>query len=307
MTSATCIISFDCEGKWGRADKLDDPSAWWYANENLTPAYRQLVNLLAKYEMKATFAFVGALTLSADEFQSNADRFLGNPDPRAVSWTAPFIEDLKQGRVDGWLNPEALRIVTSRPEHEVGAHGFTHTALSESFISPEGFRHEMECLKALPVFQRDDLTIIYPRNRVGYSHMLKEYGFTGFRKALKPDRMKKPGRIINLLDAVNVMQRAQAHARPGAPVEIPAGFVLNWRVGIRKKIPAQLTVRCWKHALQDAIARKRVLHIWAHPHNFVSGDHMFDLFEEIIKPIAAARDAGKIANLTQREYAAHIQ
>ena len=303
MPQATCIISFDCEGKWGRADKLDEQSAWWFTNARLTPAYQQIVHLLARYKIKATFAFVGAFTVSAEEFHANADRFTANPDQRVTAWIKPFTQDFAHGRVDGWLNPDALQIVASHSEHEIGAHGFTHAPLSELYISPEGFRHEMECLKILPVFQRDDLSIIYPRNRAGYLQILQDYGFIGYRKALKPDRMQLPGRFINLLDAVNVWQPAQVHASPNGLVQIPAGFVLNWRAGVRRKIPVFLTLRRWKHLLHDAIAHKKVLHLWTHPHNFVSGDRMFEVLESILRQLAAARDAGKIINLTQREYA----
>lgn len=303
MSKATCIISFDCEGKWGRADKLDEQCAWWFANARLTPAYQQLVDLLARYRIKATFAFVGAFTVSAEDFQTNADRFMANPDQRVAAWINTFRQDFAQGRVDGWLNPDALRIVASHPEHEIGVHGFTHAPLGESYLSPEGFRHEMECLKTLPIFQREDLTIIYPRNRGGYPQILQQYGFIGWRKGLKPDRMRLPGRFVNLLDAVNVAQSAQAHTSPNGLVQIPAGFVLNWRAGVRKNIPAPITLRRWKHLLHDAIARNKVLHLWTHPHNFVSGDRMFEVFERILQQLAAARDAGQIVNLTQREYA----
>jgi hypothetical protein len=79
--------------------------------------------------------------------------------------------------------------------------------------------------------------------------------------------------------------------------------VLNWRAGVRRNIPIPVTLQRWKHLLHDAIARKKVLHLWTHPHNFVSGDRMFEVFEDILRQLAAARDAGNIVNLTQREYA----
>ena len=53
------IISLDCEGKWGTVglSKIQEK----LNSHNLNYVYKKINNLLLKYEMPATFAFVMAL------------------------------------------------------------------------------------------------------------------------------------------------------------------------------------------------------------------------------------------------------
>lgn len=307
MPQATFLISFDCEAKWGVADRITDRENHFFTNARLTQTYQRITELLSRYGIKATFAFVGALTLSEEAYQKRKEEFFSDNNEEENTWVAHFKRDAEQEIFDGWLNPELLDIVGRHPEHEIAAHGFTHTPLSESSVSLAGFTHEMECLKKLPVFQRNNLTLVYPRNKIGYKHQLKQYGFIGYRGTLKPDRMTTRGRMINLMDAVNLFQPAQVHSDPQELIRIPAGFILNWRFGIRKFIPFSLTCKCWKQLLHNALVHKRVLHLWTHPHNFVSGDRMFELLERILPSISQAQKAGKIINYTQAEYAQQCQ
>ena len=300
---ATFLISFDCEGKWGIADHVTAQDNEVFLNTRLNLAYQQLVDLLARYKLKATFAFVGALTMSEDAYRNNEADFTRHPDSQATAWIQPFLADMRHRRIDGWLHPDLLSIVASHPEHEIGAHGFTHQALGNSLISREGFMHEMKCLKKLPVFQRDDLTIIYPRHVAGYTDLLPQYGFIGYRESLHGDATLPTVRALNLLDEVNIVQPAQKHAEPAELVVITSGFLLNWRAGIRKKIPFQVTQMRWKNLIQRAIDDNRVIHVWSHPHNFISGERMFESLEDIVRQIAVAHEHGRICNLTQREYA----
>jgi hypothetical protein len=300
---ATFLISFDCEGKWGIADHVSAQDEEVFLNTRLNHVYQRLIELLARYELKATFAFVGAFIMSEEAYREHEADFTAHPDPQATAWIQPFLKDMRQQRSDGWLNPDLLSIVASRPEHEIGAHGFTHQALGNSLISREGFLHEMECLKKFPIFQRDDLTIVYPRHVVGYTDLLPRYGVIGYRESLHGDATLPTVRMLNMLDEVNIFQTAQQHAEPANPVPIPSGFLLNWRAGIRKKIPFQVTQLRWKNLIQQAIKTNRVVHLWSHPHNFINGDRMFELLESIFDQIAVARERGRICVRTQREYA----
>ncbi|SVE06845.1 uncharacterized protein METZ01_LOCUS459699, partial [marine metagenome] len=62
MNKAIFILSFDCEGKWGMADIIDNNIDSSITNQNLTMAYRSILALLDKHKIKGTFAFVAALT-----------------------------------------------------------------------------------------------------------------------------------------------------------------------------------------------------------------------------------------------------
>jgi hypothetical protein len=118
MSQATCLISFDCEGKWGIADWVSADQHEYFRHDRLTGVYEQLVQLLARYELKATFAFVGAFTLSPELYREQIERYFPDWDNTAVNpWIAAFKREMAQGIVDGWLNADAFNVVAACPKH----------------------------------------------------------------------------------------------------------------------------------------------------------------------------------------------
>ena len=76
-------LSFDCEGRWGMADRNH---AWLseLTTENLTEAYEYILETLSKYNIGATFAFVGASrafggTVTSDSGESVQNAASGSP------------------------------------------------------------------------------------------------------------------------------------------------------------------------------------------------------------------------------------
>lgn len=297
--TARFIISFDCEGKWGIADEGSLYHQPYFTNKNLLAVYEKLIALLDQYAMKATFAFVTAFTFSKEQYHECRHEFKevlidGKP------WLAEFNKEINAGNYEGWLVPECFNLVKATKVHELASHGFTHLPLDEHSISLEDFQHEMNMIKKYaPCQGRTDLTLVYPRNRIGYTAHLPGYGFIGYRALLKTPQ---PTRVFSLVRELNIFAHADRWGVNSMPIPIPPGRFLNWRNGVRKKIPIKLTLQRWQHMLNDAIKNKGILHLWSHPHNFINGDNMFILFEEILKIVSAAQKRGEINNITQQEY-----
>ena len=100
--SGVFIISFDCEGKWGVADHLDARIEESFTTANLLQNYRDLLALLGEHGLCATFAFVGAYTLSAEAF---LDRRVEYEPLLSSSWCREFAAALQRGQLEGWFNP----------------------------------------------------------------------------------------------------------------------------------------------------------------------------------------------------------
>ena len=66
--SGTCIISFDCEGKWGLIDNLTSYHADHFIPSNINKAYIEILKALDERDFSSTFAFVGAFTMEEDYF-----------------------------------------------------------------------------------------------------------------------------------------------------------------------------------------------------------------------------------------------
>ena len=154
-----------------------------------------------------------------------------------------------------------------------------------------------------------EMTFVYPRNLIGYSDELKKWNYIGYRDRLIPNVYGNSylGKKINkarwFFNELNLRVGAQPHSQESDLVCIPSGYFLNHRQGFRKKIPISYTVRRWQNLIQDAIQQEKVVHLYSHPHNFITGEGMFDLLEEILKWVNQAQKRNELANLTQKEYA----
>jgi hypothetical protein len=304
----TFIISFDCEGKWGMADKISEHKSKLLTNKNLNVAYERIISILKKHQIKASFAFVGAFTISPSCFNSNKSLFLNHPSKEYVNkWLSKFYEDISRNNFDGWLNPDCINIVAKANCHEIAYHGFTHVPINSQFISEEGFRHELECKKINDLFDRQDLTFVYPRNIVGFATLPIEYGFIGYRKAYSDKKNLTKQNIQLFFDEINLKLPPQEHANLEQYVGIPSGFFLNWRYGLRSKITIEKTVKRWSKLLDKAINTNKVVHLWTHPHNFIDGSNMYELLDCILEIVAERKLTTNLVNLTQSDYAQSIK
>jgi hypothetical protein len=305
MNKATFIISLDCEGKWGMADNITPEHTLHLTNNNLNKAYRKLTQLFDHYQMKATFAFVGAILLSKEEYMNRIDWFQ-NVKINHTNWLDNFLKDAEKDNFDGWLNPRLLDIVQSYNNHEIASHGFSHLPLSEHLISNKVFELEMKNMKR--VMAMKDLeakTFIYPRNIVGFTSKLITYGIKGYRSGNSGNNTLI-NKSKNFLDEIKINQEAENHSIIENPIEIPSGKFLNWRSNKRRIIPIFITSSKWKHAIDDAIKRNKVVHLWTHPHNFITGNKQYKLLSNILEYASDAIHNEKMINLTQKDYCKEV-
>lgn len=299
--SATFILSLDCEGKWGMADRITAYHDHHLTSDKLRGAYRALTALFARYEVPATFAFVMAFLLSRAEQEAVDDLFPHHP--AGAAWLASFRAAQACGNLGGWTLPEALDIVTSDGRHEVACHGFSHLPLDE-VSTPRAFAaRELEAcdhvarLRGLAIE-----TLVFPRNQVGHVDLLPGHGISGYRERLA----RGSGRIAQaaaLASEFNLFERPQPDAVPGADraIAIPPGHFFNWRVGARRVVPRWTTVLRWRN-LMEAAETGDVVHLWLHPHNIITGPETLPLLARVLRDVARLRDAGRLEVATQASY-----
>lgn len=298
---AALILSFDCEGKWGLADDLGIHAR--LASTDLEDAYARLCALLERYQIKATFAFVAAFSMSEDEVQSKIGLFK-EVGPRAQRWLAPFMADLATRRTDGWLAPNAFSTVKKAGMHELGSHGFSHLPLSENEIDRDEFLRELRSVFKTDAFAKEkDLSLVYPRNQIGFTDELAHCDFVGYRDSIAVPKNELSSQWQHLCNQANPFPKGQKHPTgSGKVVTIPAGRILNWRSGMCERIPISWTARGWRKAMEDALRSGGVAHLWSHPHNFVTGHDMFHLLEEILKIASPLVRSGELWNPTMKDY-----
>ena len=300
MEPGRFIVSLDCEGKWGMADHLQPYHHELLTDEAIAAAYQQLVAIFARHGIPATFAFVMAFVLTAEEREQFRNDLLGDAED---AWLRPYREAVASGHIGGWHQPAALEIVQSAGVHEIACHSFCHRPLGDGSISTRGADRELESAVAVARLKRIDLeTFVFPRNQVGHLEALRSHGFIGYRQ-----RLRRPagrvGRALSLAEEFNIWAAPQ---RPAAPIEglvpIPSGRFLNWRFGLRAWVPASATLARWRHQLHSAAHSGSVVHLWLHPHNLITGPGTAALLEQVLAEAAKLRDRGKIRVVTQRDY-----
>jgi len=300
------IISFDCEGKWGLADCLSDFERDQLTNENLDSAYQRLVDILDRRNLKGTFAFTGAFTMSYDEYVECKDWFR-DYHVNGQGWLTLFRNDIENREFEGWLNPEPLKIVKRNGIHEIASHGFTHLPLHENLISTEAFLHEMDCISRWEEMRGLSCkTFVFPRNKIGFRALLRNAGFIGYRDG-DAELNQRWNQVRILHDEINMWKNAQPHSTgEDTLLAIPSGFFLNWRVNLRKYIPMGVTLARWHHAIENAIKNDAVIHLFTHPQDYLTGDRQYQLLEEILDFVQQKRESGEITNQTQIEYCNYV-
>ncbi len=136
--TGTFLITFDCEGKWGLADCLDDHHRAALTNDNLSETYQLIIDILNRYEIKGTFAFVGAFTMSPDEYLANKEWFSQDVFINGKAWLQDFRNDIARSCFEGWFNPKPIEMVEKEQVHEIAWHGFTHLPLAEHLVKRNG-------------------------------------------------------------------------------------------------------------------------------------------------------------------------
>jgi peptidoglycan/xylan/chitin deacetylase (PgdA/CDA1 family) len=298
--TARFIVSLDCEGKWGMADHLHPYHHQLLTDAALARVYEQLVDMFARYEIPATFAYVMAFVLSPEEREHFAHKLLGDEQDE---WLRPYRKAARDGQLGGWHQPAALDIVRAVNMHEIACHSFCHRPIGDAAISAEGADAELDAaIEAAHMKKLSLQTFVFPRNEPGHLRVLRSHGFIGYRQRLSRPRGVL-GRAVSLAEEFNVWATPQ---RPNPVVDglvpIPSGRFLNWRFGLRNRVPATATVERWRHQLRKAATTGGVVHLWLHPHNLITGPSTATLLEQVLAEVATMRDGGQVRVLTQRDY-----
>jgi peptidoglycan/xylan/chitin deacetylase (PgdA/CDA1 family) len=293
--AGTFLLTFDCEGKWGVVDR----PAYRYASHttpNLEATYRRIVGMLQAFGIGATFAFTGAFTMSAAEFARLRPQIDGCA-AGSTPWLRGAAMVIDRDGGDGWFSPACFGAAKDAGVHEIASHGFSHMPWGAAWATRDVLDAELALSRQVAGFGDSVESFVYPRNQIAQTDLLPLHGFNIYRAA-RPSL----GRPVNLMRELNLFEASE---RLGPldrlPVAIPAGYFLNWRLGLRRCIPVAWTVSRWEHMLRHAALTGGVVHAWTHPENFIDGYAMFRLLGKILRLVADEREAGRLRIVSCRD------
>lgn len=271
-------ISIDLELLWGVWDTVDT-SMVRACTLHERPAIEGILNLLERYEVPATWAFVGRLLDESRGF------------------------DGLRGSRENWFAPDAVELILKGAvEHEIATHTYGHVYYHES-----GREAVLEDLsRAKEVHEKHGLpfkSLVFPRNQVGHLDVLCEVGIETFR-SVDAGLLERCSRYApRLRPAVNLLDKALPTRPPiVSPVvhengltELPSSMLLIGRNGMRRVASASALRNKLRLGTEGASERRGLFHLWFHPSNFYfHAETQLELLESVLSCATRLRSLGRL-------------
>jgi hypothetical protein len=274
------VISLDFELIWGVRDKrtIADYGPNILGVRRVVPA---LLDLFAERDIACTWATVGLLF-----FATNRALFAALParKPRYSDARISSYHYLNEVEADEERDPyhyglSLIRRILDYPSQEIGTHTFSHFYCLEQGGDVEAFRADLEAARAAAAPLGIKLaSIAFPRNQVAPTHLsvCREFGLRAFRgnervwfhRARSGAEQTHLVRASRLLDSYLPISGAHGHepALVDGMVNVPASRFLR-PVG-KSAVLERLRLRRIMSAMETAARRRKIFHLWWHPHNF---------------------------------------
>ena len=298
MSEGSVTLSFDCEGKWGMTD-IYTPWDVNLTRANLLSAYDFILQTLEKYNISATFAFVGAFTETREEFLDISYPNLSSA--RYANWIGPSKDRILDKSEEGWFLPELFEMVLGQKKHEIASHGYTHIPFTS--LAGSDVKLELDMIRSWSEKKNIDCsTLIFPRNIVYHQEVLKDFGIFGYRdppiSLLSP---RVPKYLRTLAEEIWIFQKSEK-LKKGNPTRIPGGAFINWKSGFRRAIPNSISMLKYKSMIDNAMKRGEVAHFWLHPHNLITSPQTKKLFSDLCAQIALCEESMPSTVKRQKDY-----
>jgi len=305
--SGTFVLSLDTELAWGSFDKRLRPelvrAAQWENREGIP----RLLDLLCRHRISATWAFVGHATL---------DHCSGHPDMEPVSydWYSgdwfqhdPASDELRHP--EWYARSCFLKVLGAPYPQEIGFHSFSHVIFGNPGTPRKRAIQEFAACRAIArEFGIQGDAFVFPRNRAGFLHELREAGFRTFRA---PDgaRFRTRRDAVNkalgvLADFVALTPLLVAPHLDHGLVGLPGSLMLRAMDGWRRIIPLRSRRARIMKGIDGCIREGGIFHLWLHPINlYREREKMFELVEECCERVSLLRDRGDLRVATMGEFA----
>jgi peptidoglycan/xylan/chitin deacetylase (PgdA/CDA1 family) len=317
FTTSIFTLSLDLELIWGTIDRHGIDDFRHICEVERAEVIDRLLELLAEFEVPATWAIVGHLFLA----RCSPVGALKHPEivhPKH-SWVTGDWFDHDPGGDEStaplFFGRSLIQKIRScRVAQEIGSHSFSHVIFGDPGCSRSTAESELrESVRVARDLGIELRSFIFPRNSIGYLDIFPDYGFTCFR-ADPPSIAGPPNsqlaRLIRLVEMLTA-------SRPpvGLPEltssgmwNIPASMIYVPMHGMRRFLPMSLRVRRAIRGLQHAEEEKKIFHLWFHPTNLADGiESMFSGLRQIFQHAANLRAEGRMAFRSMGQIAEECQ
>lgn len=310
------VLSLDFELHWGVRDHRAADGPYRGHLLGARTAVEQTLDLFAAYEVAATWATVGLLFARSREEQVAASPSL-RPSyvDRALD---PYRESVGEGEAGDPLHfaPSLIERIRRTPRQELGTHTFGHYYCGEPGATPDSFRADLEAAQRIAGVPMR--SIVFPRNQseAAYLRVLPEVGIAVYR-GNPPGRLweadgaagrhplRRVGRLLDTYLPVGGDDTVGWETVPEASglANVRASRFLR-PTHPRLAVLEPLRLRRITSSLSRAARRRRIYHLWWHPHNF--GQHLEDnlgVLRRVLDAFAELREREGMVSLSMAEVA----
>ena len=304
LTKPIFIMSLDTELLWGYAGYPSNEviSLMKSDAKKVRGCIDILLNLFQKHNIPATWAVVGHLFLDHCDCEDGVPH-KDMPRFKEDWYSSDPCTDIKRDPL--YYGKDIVeKILSSRIEHEIGYHSFSHVVFSE--CSQEVA--EAEIKKGVKLAEEFGITFksfVFPENKIGHVDILKKYGFKiyrGYNLAGKSVGKSLPVRTINFAQSKIVPFLVEPIPKLGGGIwELPSSMTLpdpSFRFTLALR--AGLGVR-------KAIKENKILHVFLHPHSLLMYPSLKDDLDKFLGIVAKKRDEERIEVMTMGELASHLK
>lgn len=313
------VLSLDFELHWGVFDTVGPDSPYM---QNLLGEWTVIPKMLQMFrerEIAATWATVGFLFARG---RKDLERFRPDVLPRYAnpaldSYAVQVGEDEKDDPIH--FAPSLIERVAETPRQEIATHTYSHYYCCEDGCSVPSFRADLASAIAIArEYGHEVGSIVLPRNMVreGFLPVIREMGLNCYR-GLDPSWMynakdnadfqrpeKRIGRLIDRY--VNISGHNLTRWRDVVTADglcnVPATRYLQPLADNPGLDRGRLLWIC--DAIREAAQKKRIVHLWWHPHDFgLDQDGNLEALRTILDVAVQYRESHGLQSITMAEVA----
>ncbi|MEA2163615.1 MAG: hypothetical protein QOK37_1742 [Thermoanaerobaculia bacterium] len=307
-------ISLDFELIWGTRDYAGTETFRQACLIEREQVIERLLEIFARYDISGTWCVVGHLFLDHCEETSghkHADALPVRPTGELLHWfdDDPASDEASAPSFYGASLVEKIR--HCRTVQEIGSHSFAHMIFDEPYCSREAASRDIA--KCVAIARQRGLTLrsfVFPRNRVAYTDVLRDNGFTSYRGPETPWYQtrflpRQAQRALHLASVVlATTPPAVMPSYEGGIWNIPGSMIFLPMHGVRRFIPASRRAARAMRGLDRAVKERRIFHLWFHPTNLsIEIEAMFAALERILIHAKTLRNAGDLDVMTMAQIA----
>jgi len=297
LENGAFTISLDLELFWGVRDKhtLDQYRDHLIGERK---AIHELLNIFCEFGIHATWAAVGFLFLrNTEQLKENLPHNKPNYRNQKLS-SYKYIENNEELEAVFHFAPDVIEQIRKNEGQEIGTHTFCHYYCLEEGQTLSEFAEDLD--RAVKIAQGDNLSIkslVFPKNQWNqdYLEVLPPLGVLSYRgtetswiyQTSKDADQKGFLRGLRFLDSYLNLSGHHTYdfqdCTRKSPFNFPSSRFLR-PFSSKLALFEGLRLKRITAAMDDAAVKKKIFHLWWHPHNFgVNTDRNIEFLRKILE------------------------